>query len=133
MTIHFDTLDYANTLEGAGIERKHAQALAQVQGKALQDLVANELVTKDYLRGELAEHRLLLEGKILASQTKLDSRINTLESKIDSRFAELEFSLRDEIRREGDALRLQMRSLQYGGALAAFVVSAAVMFSRLIK
>ncbi len=144
MNVHFDTLDYANTLEAAGIQRPHAHAIAKVQAKALQDLVENELVTKDFLRGELTELRLELEGKIaatetrlegriLASETKLDGKITSLESRMDAKFAELEFRLRDDFRKDFDSLRVQLRSLQYGGAIAAFAVSAAIMLSRLIR
>ena len=55
MTVHFDPLDYADTLEGAGLSRAHAEAIAKVQAKALADLVANDLVTKDFLRSELTQ------------------------------------------------------------------------------
>jgi Protein of unknown function (DUF1640) len=177
MTVHFDTLDYANTLEGAGISRAHAEAIAKVQAKALADLVANDLVTKDFLRSELTQVETRLRGEIKALGTDLrgdtgklgtdlrgeiitlgtqlrgeisklgtDMRgeIATLGTELRGEISKLGTDLRGEmlqmetridarIRQEMDVVRLQFRSLQYGGAIAAFAVSIVVLLSRLIK
>jgi hypothetical protein len=155
MTVHFDTLDYANTLEGAGISRAHAEAIAKVQAKALADLVANDLVTKEFLRSELTQTETRLRGEIGQLRTDLRGEIAKLGTELRGEIAQLGTVLRGEIaqlgidlrgenlqmetrtearsRQEMDALRLQLRSLQYGGAIAAFAISAVVLLSRLIK
>ena len=122
MTVHFDTLDYANTLEGAGMSRAHAQAIAKVQAKALADLVANDLVTKDFLRSELIQVETRLRGEITMLGTELRGGMLQLETRIEAR-----------LRQEMDTLRLQLRSLQYGGTIAVFAISAVVLISRLIR
>jgi hypothetical protein len=155
MTVHFDTLDYANTLEGAGISRAHAEAIAKVQAKALTDLVANDLVTKDFLRSELTQTETRLRGEIAKLGMDLRGEIALLGTDLRGEIALLGTDLRGEIallgtdlrgemlqmetrieariRQEMDALRLQLRSLQYGGAIAAFAISAVVLLSRLIR
>jgi hypothetical protein len=144
MTVHFDTLDYANTLEGAGISRAHAEAIAKVQAKALADLVANDLVTKEFLRSELTQTETRLRGEIGQLRTDLRGEIAKLGTELRGEIAQLGIDLRGEnlqmetrtearSRQEMDALRLQLRSLQYGGAIAAFAISAVVLLSRLIK
>ena len=111
MNIQVDTLEYANDLQKAGIERPHAEAIAKLQARTVHDLVEKELVTRDHLKSEL---------------TQLEAR---LESK-----------LREEIRNEPTNLRrqivgvmLQIRAIQLGGAIAAFSVGVVVLLSRLIR
>lgn len=155
MTIHFDTLDYAKTLEGAGMVRAHAEAIARVQTKALSDLVANDLVTKDFLRSELTQVETRLNGRIDKLATELRGEISQLGTDLRGEIGKQGTDLRGEIaqlgielrgemlqmetrldarlRQETDAIRLQLRSLQYGGAIAAFAVSLVVLLSRLIK
>jgi hypothetical protein len=67
MTI--DTLEYANRLEAAGVDRKQAEAHA----KAIRDTLAPQLATK----ADLA----LLEQKLDA---KIDTAVARLEAKIDA-------------------------------------------------
>ncbi len=60
--ITFDTLEYSKSLRQAGFSQDQAEAMAQAQIKALQDMVnAQELVTKKDLQIALAEtkHELL--------------------------------------------------------------------------
>ncbi|MFM9943021.1 MAG: hypothetical protein ACKVP7_26420 [Hyphomicrobiaceae bacterium] len=111
MTFHFDTLEYANSLEKAGTQRAHAEALAKGQGGALKDLVDNDLVTQAHLRAEIAKLETTLRGEM--------GRLKT--------------DLLAEIRREADSLRLEFRSLKYAAAIAAFALSLIVLLSRLIK
>ena len=111
MNIHVDTLEYSNDLQKAGIERPHAEAIAKLQARTVNDLIEHELVTKDHLKSELAQLEARLEAK-----------------------------LRDEIRNEStglrrhmDTLMLQIRALQLGGAIAAFAIGAIVMLTRFIR
>jgi len=48
-TIPFDTLKFTKRLEAAGMSSEHAEAIAEAFGEA----TGSELVTKDFLRGEL--------------------------------------------------------------------------------
>jgi hypothetical protein len=98
MNVRFDTLDYANAMEAAGIPRPHA------------DLVDKELVTRDFLRSELA----------------------VLKSDVASQIAGVKAELRDEIRTEVGRLELQIRALQFGGAIAAFALGAVVLLTRIL-
>jgi hypothetical protein len=95
MNARFNTLDYANAMEAAGIPRPHAQAIA----KGFADLVNEEFVTRDFLKSELAV---------------------------------VKAELRDEIRKEIGRLELQIRALQFGGAIAAFALGAVVLLTRLL-
>ena len=54
MNIHVDTLQHANDLQKAGIERAHAEAIAKLQARIVGDLIEHELVTNDTLKAELA-------------------------------------------------------------------------------
>ena len=107
MNIHVDTLEYANDLQKAGIERAHAEAIAKLQARTVRDLVEHELVTKDHLKSELAQLQSSLSDEIRNESTTL--------------------------RRQMDGLMLQIRALQFGGAIAAFAVGAIVLLSRLIR
>jgi hypothetical protein len=103
MNIQVDTLEYASALEQAGIARAHAEAIAKLQARTVRDLVDHELVTKEFLRAELR-----------------------------SEITELRSELRDEFRAQISRLEPQIRALQYGAAIAAFVISLVVLLSRLI-
>lgn len=51
--IAFDTLAFANKLKGAGMSPNLAEVQAEEQGKIINDLVSNQLVTKQNLKEEL--------------------------------------------------------------------------------
>lgn len=107
MNIHVDTLEYANDLQRAGIERAHAEAIARLQAKTVTDLVDHELVTGDALKSELTQLEARLKVELAQQEARSDRRM--------------------------DMQMLQIRSLQMGGAIAAFALGAVVMHSRLIK
>ena len=107
MNIHVDTLEYANDLQKAGIERAHAEAIAKLQGRTVRDLVEHELVTKDYLKSELSQLESKLRDEIRSESTTL--------------------------RRQMDMQMVQIRALQLGGAIAAFAIGAIVLLARLIR
>lgn len=117
MNVQVDTLEYATALEQAGIARPHAEAIAKLQARTVRDLVDHELVTKDFLKSELAELR---------------SEMAQLKSELRSEIAVSKSELRDEIRTQNNRLELQIRALQYGAAIAAFAISLVVLLSRLI-
>lgn len=107
MNIHVDTLEYANDLQRAGIERAHAEAIARLQAKTVTDLVDHELVTRDALKSELTQLEARLKVELAQQEARSERRM--------------------------DMQMLQIRSLQMGGAIAAFALGAVVMHSRLIK
>jgi hypothetical protein len=81
----------------------------------VHELVDKELVTKDYLSAELralrAEFKSDLKSKIVGSADGLRREFRT------------EF---DGLHRRIDGIQVQLRSLQFGGAIAAFVITAVV-------
>jgi hypothetical protein len=166
VNIHVDTLDYANALQSAGIERAHAEAIAKLQARTMRDLVENELVTKDFLRSELAQLETKLRDEIRGSMTAVRGELRdeirgdtttlreemrgsaaTLREEMRGDTATLQeemrggaATLREEIRQQAvstrlqiDALMVQIRSLQLGGAIAAFSIGAIVLMARLIR
>ena len=148
MTIHINTLDYANDLEKAGIVRAHAEAIAQLQARTVRDIVDKELVTKEHLSAELRALRAdqAAEIRALRAEFKSDLKIETssstdslrqeLRKEIQSSAESIRQDLRKEIdgvNRRIDAMQVQLRSLQFGGAIATFVLAGVVMLSRLIK
>lgn len=118
MNIHVDTLEYANDLQRAGIERAHAEAIARLQAKTVTDLVDHELVTRDALKSELTQLEARLKSEMAQAEARLKSEMALQETRIERRM---------------DMQMLQIRSLQMGGAIAAFALGAIVMLSRLIK
>ena len=122
MNIHVDTLEHAKILEQAEMARAHAEAIAQLNAKTVADLVDKELVTKDFLKGELAEMR-----------AEFKSAFGEMRAEFKGELADLKAELRDEIRKSQNALEVQMRSMMFGGAIAAFVLSAVVLMTRFIK
>ncbi len=122
MNIHINLLDYAAELEKAGIARPHAEAIAQLQARAIKDLIDHELVTKDFLRAELVILKAELREEF---RQDLHGLRGDLSSKIDGSETTL--------RREIDEIKLQLRALQSGGAIAAFALGTIVLLSRLIS
>lgn len=118
MNILVDTLDYSRDLEKAGMERAHAEAIARLQARAISELVEHELVTKEFLRSELVQ----LETKL---RDEMRSNASAARDDLRSEAATL--------RREVDTLMLQIRALQFGGAIAAFAISIIVLLSRFIR
>ncbi len=129
MNIRVDTLEYSNALEKAGISRPHAEAIARLQARAIEDLVEHDLVTKEFLRSELSQLESRIDSRLSQLEARMDSKLSQLESGIDSKLSQLELRLRDDMH----ALRAQLRALQYGGAISMFVLSAIVVLTRLIK
>jgi F0F1-type ATP synthase membrane subunit b/b' len=139
MNARFDTLEYATAMEAAGIPRPHAEAIA----KGLGDVVDKELVTRDYLRSELAALRAEIKFELAALRSEMQSEIArwrsefqselaALRSEMRSELAVVKSELRDEIRKEVGRLELQIRALQFGGAIAALALGAVVLLTRLI-
>lgn len=133
MNIHVDTLEYANTLEKAGIARAHAEPIAKLQAQTVKGLIDHEIVTKDYLdtrlKSELGSLELKLRDEIRSESAKLHDEIRSESAK-----------LRDEMRvtateteRLFNTLMIQIRALQIGAGIAAFAIAAVVAMARMIR
>ena len=129
MNIHVDTLEYANDLQKAGIERAHAEAIARLQARTVTDLAEHELVTKENLKSELTQ----LETRLRAEMGQVEVRLRTEMTQAESRLREEIRSESTAQRRHTDALMIQIRALQFGGAIAAFEIGAMVLMARLIR
>ena len=84
----FDTLQYANRLQAAGVERAQAEAHAEALAGALESC-AGELATKADLR-EL-ESRLL--GTLQQGQARAEGAMRELEERMGGAMRELELRL----------------------------------------
>ena len=151
MNIHVDTLEYSNDLEKAGLARPHAEAIAKLQARTVNDLIEHELVTKDDLKSELVQFEARTDVKLAQLESRLRDDIHdemaAIRREIDGQSTTLRqeingatTTLRQEINgvetrlhRQMDTLMLQIRALQLGGAIAAFSVGAIVLLSRLIR
>lgn len=122
MNVHVDTLEYANMLVQAGMERAQAEAVAKLQARSVKDLIDHELVTKDdlktALKNGLGSLELKLRDEIRSEAAKLRDEMRDMRSDLD---------------RKLDGQMMQLRALQLGGAIAAFAISAIVLLSRLIR
>lgn len=107
----FDTLEAARGLQSAGIESEHAEAIVEVMGRSVNQLVTREhfdltvehfdLTVKRFdekierLDEKIASLRTEVHARIDAVKTELHARIDGVESELQS----LEATLRKEIMR----------------------------------
>ena len=95
----FDTLEAARRLKSAGIEVEHAEAIVEVMGQSVNQLVtrdhfSTELgLTREHFNTELRLTREHFEAGIAKLGTELHARIDGVESKVNS----LEATLHAEI------------------------------------
>ena len=120
-----NTLEYAKMLEQSGMERAHAEAVANLQAQVIGELVERELVTKDDLKAALHG----LEPKFDGLELKLKDEIRAESGKLREEMRSLALA-QD---RRTDTMMLQIRSLQMSSAIAAFAIASIVMLSRLIR
>ena len=87
--VSFDSLEYAEQLEAAGMPRAQAQVVA----KGLTTMFIHnfdELVTKDYLDTRFSEFESKMDLRFAESESRIDLRFAEYDSRIDLRFAESE-------------------------------------------
>ena len=75
----FDTLEAARRLKSEGIEVEHAEAIVEVMGQSV-----NQLVTRDHFSAELRLTREYLDASIANLSMGLHARIDGVESKLQS-------------------------------------------------
>ena len=90
----FDTLEAARRLKSAGIEVEHAEAIVEVMGQSV-----NQLVTRDHFSAKLRLTREYLDASIANLSTELHARIDGVESKVQSLAATVQ-SLESTVRAE---------------------------------
>ena len=89
----FDTLEAARRLESAGIDSEHAEAIVEVMGQSV-----NQLVTREHFDLTVEHFDLTIERFDLTVE-RFDAAIATLNAKIDTRVQSLEATLRAEMMR----------------------------------
>ena len=112
----FDTLGAARKLKTAGIEAEQADAIVEVMGESV-----NQLVTVEHFDAGLAMlHARIdgLSGRIDSLQTQLQAQIDGLSGRIDSLQADLQAQI--------DSLRVEMRAdiARSHMTLGGFVIAA---------
>ena len=107
----FDTLEAASRLKSAGIEVEHAEAIVEVMGQSVNQLVTREHfdltvehfgLTVERLDAAISQLRTELCARIDKVQVELCTRIGGVESNVqslESRMQSLEASLRAEMMR----------------------------------
>ncbi len=89
----FDTLEAARRLESAGIDSEPAEAIVEVMGQSV-----NQLVTREHFDLTVEHFDLTIERFDLTVE-RFDAAIATLNAKIDTRVQSLEATLRAEMMR----------------------------------
>ncbi len=95
----FDTLDAARRLKAAGIDAEHAEAIVEVMGQSV-----DQLVTRDHFDAGIAKLGTELHARIDTVRAELCVRIGGVESNVQSLEAKvqsLESTVRTEIMRAG--------------------------------
>ena len=80
----FDTLDAARRLKAAGIDSEHAEAIVEVMGQSV-----DQLVTREYFDAGIAKLGTELHARIGAVESKAQSLGTELHARIDTVQAEL--------------------------------------------
>ena len=75
----FDTLEAARRLKSAGIEVEHAEAIVEIMGQSV-----NQLVTREHFSAELRLTRKHFDAGIAKLETELHARIDGVESTVQS-------------------------------------------------
>ena len=89
MTARFDSLGYVRRLEEVGVERRVAEAQAEV----VRDYILAEVATKDdieRLRAEVAADHRRLEERLDGLEQRMDGKLDGLEQRIDGKLEGLE-------------------------------------------
>ena len=117
----FDTLEAARRLKSAGIEVEHAEAIVEVMGQSV-----NQLVTREQFSAELLLAREHFDAGIAKLGTELHARIDGVESKVQSLAATVQ-SLESTVRAEMHAQMMRAVLIMVGvlipaiGLMLAFV------------
>lgn len=89
--VAFDTLEYAQQLEAAGMPRAQAEVVA----KGLSAMFVHNfdaLVTKDYLDTRFAEFETRIESRMDRRFAQVDLRFERLESRMNTRMTRIEIT-----------------------------------------
>ena len=100
----FDTLGAARRLKAAGIEAEQAEAIVEVMGESV-----NQLVTVERFEAGLA----MLQAQIDAVQSGLQARIDAVQSGLQARIDAVQTQLQaqiDGLSSRIDTLRIEMRA-----------------------
>ena len=73
----FDTLEAARRLKSAGIDSEHAEAIVEVMGQSV-----NQLVTREHFDAVIASLRTELGARIDVGHAELRGRIDAVETRM---------------------------------------------------
>ena len=93
----FDTLDAARRLKAAGIDSEHAEAIVEVMGQSVK-----QLVTREHFDAGIAKLGAQLHARVGKLETQLHARVGGVESNVqslESKVQSLEATVRTEIMR----------------------------------
>ena len=95
----FDTLEAARRLKSAGIDSEHAEAIVEVMGQSVNQLLTREhfsaelRLTRDHFDAGIVKLGTELHARIDAVHTELDARIDAVHTKLDARISGVETRL----------------------------------------
>lgn len=111
MTTHFDSLEYAQRLERAGVPEDQAAVHAQVLQQALTQVVcAGQLsASEDGLRQDLRQTEARLTAKIELVRDTLDAKIERVRLELNAKIEAVRISLEGKI----DVLRAEIKFMRW--------------------
>ena len=125
MTARFDSSGYVRRLEEVGVERRVAEAQAEV----VRDYILAEVATKDdieRLRMEVMTDHRRLEERLDGLEQRMDSKFDGLEQRVDGRLEGLEQ------RMDGKLEGLEQRMTIKLGGMLIVAVGALLALERLL-
>ena len=121
MTARFDSLGYVRRLEEVGVERRVAEAQAEV----VRDYILAEVATRDdidRLRTEIDR----LRTEVAADHRRLDERFDGLEQRMDGKFDALAQEFDGKLERLGQGMTIRL------GTMLVVGIGALVALDRLL-
>ena len=111
MTTHFDSLEYAQRLERAGVPEDQAAVHAQVLQQALTQVVCpGQLSTaEDGMRQDLRQTEARLTAKIEAVRDDVDAKIERVRLELNAKIETVRVSLEAKI----DVLRAEFNFMRW--------------------
>ena len=80
----FDTLDAARRLKAAGIEAEHAEAIVEIMGHSV-----NQLVTREHFSTEMRLSREHFDSKLHVTREHFDAELRLYREHFDAEIAKL--------------------------------------------
>ena len=114
MTVdHFNVLDTARDLTGAGIERPHAEAIARAVGRAVAPLATKADIQRleNTMRSELQQHRTSTKADSERLETTLRGELEQHGASTKADSERLETTLRSDLEQHGASTKADSERL----------------------